>query len=88
MQNLGAIERQLGCLAIVDVGEHARIGHALRIGGHQPVDFLEERHAARAEAARDDGGGKIRAAPAEGDHFIVGAAANVSGNHDHLSLVE
>ena len=83
MEDPRAVIRELRGLAVVHLGDDARVGDALRIGGHEAVDFLEKRELFGADAARQDGGGEVAAAAAEGDDGAVGAAGDVPGHHHH-----
>ena len=81
MQHLGAVVRDLGRFAMVELRNQPRVGHEPRIGGEDAGHVLPEHDALGAERAREERRRQIRAAAAERRHAAVRRLADEAG-HD------
>ena len=73
MQHLGAVVRHFGGLAMMQLRDHARIGHQPRIRGHDAGHVFPQHHLRRAQRSRQQRRGEIGAAAAQRRHAAVRA---------------
>ena len=76
VQHLGAVVRQFGRLARVELGNDPRVRHDARIGGEQPRHILPERYPGGAEPAREQRGGEVGAAAAQRRDLALGGGTD------------
>jgi hypothetical protein len=81
VQHLGTEVGHLGSLAVVELGQQARVGHGARIGGQDAGDVLPQHDARGAERAGEQCRGEIGAAAAERRDGAVGPRAD-EARHD------
>jgi hypothetical protein len=76
VEDLGAVVGDLGSLAVMELGDEARLGHVPRVCGQDPRHVLPEHAALRAQGAREERRREVRPAPAEGRELALGAGAD------------
>ena len=64
---------------MMQLRNHARIGHQPRIRGEDAGHVLPQHDMTRAKRSRQQGGGQVRAAAAERREAAVGRAADEAG---------
>ena len=83
MQDLGAVVRDLGRLAVMELRDEPRVGDEARIGGQDARHVLPQHDALGAERAREQRRRQVGAAAAERRHAAVrGLADEARGNGD------
>ena len=88
MQNLGSEVRQLGRFLEADDLDAAGFGADVRVGGHHAIDVGPYFDALGIQTGSDDGGGIVRAAPADrgGDSGFGGA--DETSHHRHTAGID
>ena len=81
MQHLGAIVRELRCLANMNAGNEPRVRDDARIGGQHSGDIFPERDRRRADRTPEQRRGEIGSAAAEGDDGATRSSGNEARNH-------
>ena len=88
MQHLGAVVRQLGGFAHVELRHHPGVGHDPRIGGQQPRHVLPQRDALGSQRPTQQGRGEIGATPSESGDLAARRRADESRDDGDDSLGE
>ena len=80
MEHLGAVVRDLGRLAVMQLRDEPRVGHEARIGGQDARHVLPQHDAPGAERAREQRRRQVGAPAAERRHAAVRRLADEAGD--------
>ena len=88
VEHLRAVVRHFGGFLVVQLGNEARVRNHSRIGGEDAGNVFPQHHAAGAEHSREQRGGEVRAAAAEGGDAVIRRAADEAGHDGNHALLE